>query len=56
MVNADDAELFCKDRGLTYVETSAKTGHQVDYTFTTACHEMLESIKSGAMNYGGDDD
>jgi len=56
MVNADDAASYCAERALTYIETSAKTGHQVDYTFTTACHEMIELIKDGRMNYGGDDD
>jgi len=54
MVNADDVGQFCSNRGLTYVETSAKTGHQVDYVFNTACHEMLEAIKGGT-SYGDED-
>jgi len=51
MVNTDDAQQFCSQHGITFIETSAKTGHNVDYVFTTACHEMLEAIKKGTYFY-----
>jgi len=55
MVNADDIQAFCSSHAITYVETSSKTAHNVDYAFQTACHEMLEAIKDGRANYGDDD-
>jgi len=55
MVNADDVGQFCSNRALTYVETSAKSGQNVEYAFSTACHEMLEGIKDGTIQYGNDD-
>jgi len=51
MVNTDDAKQFCVQKGITYIETSAKTGDNIDYVFTTACHEMLEAIKNGSYFY-----
>jgi len=51
MVNTDDAQQFCAQKAITYVETSAKTGHNIDYVFTTACHEMLEAIKNETYFY-----
>lgn len=51
MVNTDDAAQFCSQQGITYIETSAKTGHNIDYVFTTACHEMLEAIKNGTVEW-----
>jgi len=49
MVTTDDAQQFCAQKGITYIETSAKTGHNIDYVYTTACHEMLEAIKNGTV-------
>jgi len=50
-VTTDEAKTFCSQNAITYVETSAKTGHNIDYLFTTACHEMLEAIKKGTYSY-----
>jgi len=55
MVNFDDIGTFCSNQGITYVETSSKTPHNVEYAFQTACHEMLEAIKDGRATYGEED-
>jgi len=56
MVNTEDVEQFCQQKGLTYIETSAKTGHGVDSVFTTACHQMLDAIADGTVSYEFNDD
>jgi len=51
MIGKDDVGQFCSNKGLQYVETSAKTGHLVDDAFTTVCREFLDQIKNGHVEF-----
>ncbi|MBA2656591.1 MAG: GTP-binding protein [Tatlockia sp.] len=43
-VSQVDAQYFCDQLGLTYIETSAKNGHQVDKAFESATINLLRKF------------
>jgi small GTP-binding protein len=43
VVDRERAELFAQEYGITYIETSARTGHNVDVAFTSLITTVVES-------------
>ncbi|KAE9393679.1 ras-domain-containing protein [Gymnopus androsaceus JB14] len=49
-VSLEEAELFAKEEGLLFVESSAKSGLNVDQAFEQAARDILEKIHRGAFD------
>lgn len=49
-VSVEEAELFAKEEGLLFVESSAKSGFNVDQAFEQAARDILEKIHRGAFD------
>ena len=55
VVSYADGERFAKENGLLFMETSAKTGYNVDKIFVDTASEIIRRIKSGQMTLGEKD-
>ncbi|KNB42214.1 GTP-binding protein [Blastocystis sp. subtype 4] len=55
VVSTADGEAFAKENGLLFLETSAKTGYNVDNVFVMTAREIINRIKSGQMQLGEKD-
>ena len=55
VVSYADGEAFAKANGLMFLETSAKTGYNVDNVFILTAREIIKRIKSGAITLGDRD-
>ena len=55
VVSYADGERFAKENGLLFMETSAKTGYNVDKIFMDTASEIIRRIKSGKMALGEKD-
>lgn len=55
VVSYADGEAFAKANGLMFLETSAKTGYNVDNVFIMTAREIIKRIKSGAITLGDKD-
>lgn len=51
-VTADEATALCKQKQSFYVETSAKTGHHVEYLLQRSCEELIKLIDDGVIEFG----
>ncbi len=52
-VKSEEAKLFAEKEGLSYIETSAKTGNGVGETFVLLANQVLEkSLKRASTNTG----
>ncbi|KAJ3745183.1 ras-domain-containing protein [Lentinula detonsa] len=49
-VSIEEAELFAKEEGLLFVESSAKSGLNVERAFEQAARDILEKIHRGAFD------
>jgi len=51
-VTTDEANALCKSKcknGGFYIETSSKSGHQVDYLLQKSCEELIKLIDEGLI-------
>jgi len=55
IISKDAVNQFCSNKGLQYVETSAKTGDLVEEAFTNVCREFLDQIKNGHVDFDEND-
>ena len=56
-VRADDAKAFATEQGMTYMETSAKTGHNVGVAFqmmVEEVHRKQKALREAAAEEDGD--
>ena len=51
-VGRTEAEEFANEKGMEYIETSAKTGQNVDALFTTITKEIFTRVKNGTIDVG----
>jgi len=49
-VSFEEAEAFCKENGVVYLEVSAKTGQNVEEAFLRTARKIYENIQSGALD------
>lgn len=53
-VSTLEAEEFAKNNDLIFLETSAKTGYNIDEVFFSAAKTVLEKIESGIFEFNGE--
>ena len=46
----DEAENFAKSKGLIFVQTSAKTGHNVEKVFRSVAEMVVDRIEKGYID------
>ena len=51
-VTHEEGEAFAKREGLLFVESSAKSGQNVDLAFFTASRDILDKVKRGVFDQG----
>jgi Ras-related protein Rab-2A len=51
-VSTEEAHAFAQEKGLTYLETSAKTAHNVERAFLDTAKCILAKIRSGELDAG----
>lgn len=49
-VTTEEGQAFAKENGLFFLETSAKTGHNVDNVFTESAREVMRRLNSGQIS------
>ena len=49
-VPTEDAELWAKEEGLLFVETSARSGENVELAFEQATRDILVKIRNGVFD------
>ncbi len=49
-VSTDEGEAFAKEHGLVFLETSAKTAHNVDDAFVQTAQAIYEKIAQGVFD------
>lgn len=49
-VSTEEAQAFALERGLLYIETSAKSGFNVQDSFTEIAREILRKLENGDYN------
>ncbi|KAK7455275.1 hypothetical protein VKT23_011148 [Stygiomarasmius scandens] len=49
-VSTEEAEIFAKEEGLLFVESSAKSGHNVEKAFEGAVRDILDKIHRGVFD------
>ncbi|KAF5364704.1 hypothetical protein D9758_005568 [Tetrapyrgos nigripes] len=49
-VSVEEAEIFAKEEGLLFVESSAKSGQNVEKAFEDAVRDILEKIHRGVFD------
>jgi GTPase SAR1 family protein len=49
-VSKEEGEAFAREHGLLFIETSAKTRHNVDQAFTQVAEAVYERIQSGQID------
>ena len=49
-VPTDEAEIWAKEEGLLFVETSAKSGANVEIAFERATRDILDKIRKGVFD------
>lgn len=47
VVSTEEGKAFADSYGLSFIETSAKTGFNVEKAFTTIAQQIYEKIESG---------
>jgi Ras-related protein Rab-2A len=51
-VSADEARAFAEEKGLTYIETSAKTSAGVDDAFIRTAEAIYDKVQRGELDQG----
>lgn len=51
-VSEEEASAYAKDRGLLYIETSAKTGENIEVFYRTLIHHIFENMDLEMENSG----
>jgi Ras-related protein Rab-2A len=49
-VTTEEAELWAKEEGLLFVETSARSGENVEFAFEQATKDILVKIRDGVFD------
>ena len=49
-VKREDGEAFAKEHGLFFMETSAKTAHNVDESFIETANHIYKDVKNGVID------
>lgn len=49
-VSTEEAEIWAQEEGLLFVETSAKSGHNVEVAFERATRDILEKVRKGEFD------
>ena len=49
-VTTEEGEAFAAERGLLFMETSAKTAHNVEEAFTSTAHAIHDKIQQGVLD------
>jgi len=49
-VTTEEAELWAKQEGLLFVETSARSGENVEFAFEQATRDILVKIRNGVFD------
>jgi len=49
-VSTKEGEKFAEDNNLLFLETSARTGHQVDAAFTKTADKIYDNIMRGVYD------
>ena len=49
-VSTEEAEIWAQEEGLLFVETSAKSGHNVEMAFERATRDILEKVRRGEFD------
>lgn len=49
-VTSEEAELWAKEEGLLFVETSARSGENVELAFEQATRDILAKIRNGVFD------
>jgi len=49
-VRTEEAELWAKEEGLLFVETSARSGENVELAFEQATRDILAKIRNGVFD------
>lgn len=49
-VSTDEAAAFAKEKGMLFIETSAKTGVNVQESFNVVASEILRKVENGDYN------
>lgn len=49
-VSFEEAANFAKDNGLYYIETSAKTGNNINEAFQMTVRKIIEKIENGSLD------
>ena len=53
-VSQQEAESFARENGLLFIETSAKTGQNVEEAFICGAAQVLEKVKKGLVQVDDD--
>lgn len=51
-VTSEEGEAFARENGLLFVESSAKSGQNVELAFFTASRDILDKVKRGVFDQG----
>ena len=51
-VTSEEGEAFAREHGLLFVESSAKSGQNVELAFFTASRDILDKVKRGVFDQG----
>ena len=51
-VSKEEASAFAREMDLVYIETSAKTAHNVDEAFTGTAKSIMDKVTRGELDYG----
>jgi len=49
-VSTEEGEQFAKENGLVFLETSAKTAHNVEEAFINTARKIYEKIETGVFD------
>jgi GTPase SAR1 family protein len=49
-VSTEEGEQFAKEHGLVFLETSAKTAHNVEEAFINTARKIYEKIETGVFD------
>ena len=51
VVSKEEGEAFARERNISYVEVSAKTGENVDFAFSSTAAAIVRKVDRGALSF-----